>query len=76
MSSSKVTGYRIQLSTSPTFKKGNRSITVKGAAKTSKAIGKLKAKTRYYVRVQTFKNVGGKTYYSAWSAKKGVKTAR
>ena len=74
MSSSKVTGYRIQLSTSPTFKKGNKLITVKGAAKTSKAIGKLKAKKRYYARVQTYKKAGGKTYYSAWSAKKGVRT--
>ena len=38
-----------------------------------KAVGKLKSAKRYYVQLRTFKKIGGLTYYSAWSNKKGVK---
>lgn len=76
MSSSKVTGYRIQLSTSKNFKKANKYVKVKGAAKTSKVVTKLKADKRYYVRIQTYKTVNGKTCYSAWSAKKSAVTRK
>ena len=43
-----------------------------------KTVTKLKAKKRYYVQVRAYRTlkVDGKTktYYSAWSAKKYVKT--
>ncbi len=68
-----ITGYQIQYSTSSTFAKGNKTVTVKGYKKTNKKI-KAAAKTTYYVRVRTYIKVGGKTYYSSWSGKKAVKT--
>ena len=70
----KATGYQIQYSTSSTFAKGNKTVTVKGASKVSKTISKLKSKKKYYVRIRTYKTVNGKKYYSAWSAKKKVTT--
>ncbi len=68
------TGYVIQYSTSSKFASGNKTVTVKGAANVSRTISSLTAKKRYYVRVRTFKTVGRKNYYSAWSAVKNVVT--
>lgn len=67
-------GYQIQLSTSSSFKTGNKTVLVKGVKVTSRKIAKLKAKKTYYVRIRTYKKIGGKTYYSSWSAKKKIKT--
>ena len=70
-----VSGYQVRYSTSSTFKtKYTKTVTVKGYSKTSRTIKGLKAGKKYYVKVRTYKNVDGKTYYSAWSAKKSVKT--
>ena len=66
------TGYQIQYSTSPSFKSGNKTVTVKGTASVSKKIAKLGAGKKYYVRIRTYRTVGKKNYYSAWSAKKTV----
>ena len=41
---------------------------------TSKKITTSKANKTYHVRIRTYKVAGGKTYYSAWSAAKAVKT--
>lgn len=49
------------------------SVTVKGNRITVK-FKKLKRKTAYYVRVRAYKQSGGKTYYSNWTAKKKIKT--
>ena len=68
------TGYQIQYSLSSKFASGNKLVTVAKTGTTSKTISKLKAKKRYYVRVRTYKTVSGTKYYSAWSAKKYVKT--
>ncbi len=70
----KATGYVIQYSTSSKFASGNKTVTVKAAATVSRTISRLTAKKRYYVRVRTYKTVGGKNYYSAWSAVKNVVT--
>lgn len=67
-----ITGYQIQYSTSSDFKKA-KTVTVKGAKKTSKTISKLKSKKKYYVRVRTYKTVNGTKYYSEWSKAKKVK---
>ena len=67
-----VTGYQIQYSTSKAFKSGNKAVTVKGASAVTKTISKLSSKKRYYVRIRSYKTVGGKNYYSAWSAVKNA----
>ena len=67
-------GYEVQYSTSSGFKKGNKKAVIKKAGTISKKIKKLKAKKKYYVRVRTYRVVGGVKYYSAWSKKKSVKT--
>lgn len=69
-----VTGYQIQYSTNKSFKKGNKTVTVKGAKKTSAAVKKLKSKKKYYVRIRTYKTVNGKKVYSSWSSAKTIKT--
>lgn len=68
-----VTGYQIQYSTDKKFKKGNKTITVKGAKKTSTTIKKLKSKKTYYVRIRAYKTSKGNKVYSSWTAKKSVK---
>ena len=67
------TGYQIQYSTKSKFKSA-KTVTVKGYKTTNKAVKKLKSKKKYYVRIRTYKTVKGIKYYSAWSAKKSVKT--
>jgi hypothetical protein len=74
MPKAKVTGYQVQYSTNKTFKTGAKTVTVKGATKTSRKISGLKKTTTYYVRVRTYMSVGGRYYYSKWSAVKSVKT--
>ena len=73
---SQTTGYQIQYSTSPSFKSGNKTVTVKGTGSVSKKIAKLGAGKTYYVRIRIYRTVGKKNYYSAWSAKKSVKTKK
>ena len=75
MSSSVITGYQVQYSLKSNFASGNKTVTIKGYKNVTKAIGKLKAKKCYYVRVRTYKTVGGANYFSPWStAKKSVVT--
>ncbi len=68
--SAQVSGYQIQYSTAKSFS-GAKALKVTGTFKTIKS---LKAKKTYYVRVRTYKKVGSKVYYSAWSAAKKAKT--
>ena len=67
------TGYQIQYSARSNFK-GAGSIYVKKYKATSKAITKLRSGKKYYVRVRTYKNIFGHTYYSDWSKVKTTKT--
>ena len=67
-------GYRIQYSTSSKFKKDTHIKTVKSYKTKSLKVKKIKAKKKYYVRIQTYKTVGGIKYYSGWSKAKSVKT--
>lgn len=67
------TGYQIKYSTSKSFKNAKYK-KVKGFKKTSTTVSKLKNKKIYYVKVRAYKVVGKKTYYSAWSSYKSVKT--
>lgn len=68
-----VTGYQLQYATNAKFTKATTK-TIKGAAKYSLKVANLKAGTKYFVRVRTYKTIGGKNYYSTWSAAKAVKT--
>lgn len=63
------TGYKIQYGLKKNFK-GAKTLTKKSGTVTIK---KLKAKKTYYVRVQTYKKIAGKTYYGKWSGRKAVK---
>ena len=74
------TGYEVQYSTTSNFKKGNKTATVSKNKTTSKSVGKLSAKKKYYVRVRTYKTVkvNGKNIklYSGWSKAKSVTTKK
>lgn len=73
MAKSKIKGYQIRYSTSSKMTKVKIK-NVKGYKKTSMKITRLKAKKKYYVQVRTYMIVNGKSYYSAWSKVKSVKT--
>ena len=68
-----VSGYQIQYSTNSKFTWSGK-VTTKSANTTKCTIKGLGAKKTYYVRVRTYKKVGGKTYYSGWSTVKYKKT--
>ena len=70
------TGYEIQLATDSKFTKNKKTVTVSKNGTTSKAITKLKAKKKYYVRIRTYKTVSGKKYYSSWSKARTVTTKK
>lgn len=70
---SDISGYQIQYGTKSNFSNAKKT-TVKTSTTVKKTIKKLKAKTRYYVRVRTYKTVDGTNCYSEWSTKKSVTT--
>ena len=74
MSSSRITGYQIQLATNSSFTKNKKNVWVKGYKSVSKKVTKLKAKKKYYIKVRTYMTVGGVKYYSEWSNVKTAKT--
>ena len=74
MSTSYITGYQIQYSTSSTFSSGTTTVNAVKYSTVSKTISKLKAKKKYYVRIRTYKIVNSEYYVSPWSAKKYVTT--
>lgn len=66
-SQSGVSGYQIQYSTNPNFKKAK---TVKiHSNKISRTISKLSVGKKYYVRIRAYYKSGKKTYYGNWSRK-------
>lgn len=67
-----ISGYEIQYSTNNKFTKKKKK-TTKFSKKTL-IIAKLNSRKKYYVRIRTYKNVGGTKYYSVWSKTKSVKT--
>lgn len=68
------TGYQIQVSTDSAGKKNVKTYKVSDNKTLSKSISGLKANTKYYVRVRTYKVVSGRDYYSGWSGYKAVTT--
>ena len=74
MASSRISGYQIQVATNKAFTKNRKTVKVTGYLNNKKIITGLKRSKTYYVRIRTYKTVGGKKYYSAWSAVKTEKT--
>jgi hypothetical protein len=72
--SKQTSGYQVMAATNAKFTKNKKSAFVIGASKTSKKMTKLKAKTKYYVKVRTYKTVKGVKYYSDWSKVKTIRT--
>lgn len=70
-----VTGYQVQYSTSSKFtSKTSKIATAKKDKTTAKTVSGLRSKTKYYVRVRTYKTSGKKKKYSSWSSAKSVTT--
>ena len=67
------TGYQIQYSLKKTFKSGVKTKTIKKNKTTSVVLKKLKSKKTYYIRIRTYQNITGETYYSTWSPVKKIK---
>ena len=70
------TGYQVQYSTTKDFSSGVKNINITKNKTTSTTKKKLKAKKKYYVRIRTYKKVGGKKIYSTWSSLKSIKTKK
>ena len=68
-----IKGYEIQFATNSKMSKNKKTVTV-SASSTKKVVKSLKAKTKYWVRIRTYKVVNGKKVYSDWSSKKTMKT--
>ena len=66
-------GYYIQWSTKSDFSNPGHKY-VKDRETLTKTITGLKAKTKYYVRVRTYRGVGNKNYFSKWSSTSTVTT--
>ncbi len=71
-----VTGYKVQYSLNKNFSSNYVTRTVTKNSIISTQFKNLKAKKKYYVRVRTYKKVGGTEYYSNWSAVKTVTTKK
>ena len=67
-------GYQVQYALNKKFTSGKKTKTVKKLSTTSLKVKKLKTRRKYYVRIRVYQKKDGKTYYSAWSKVKSVKT--
>ena len=65
-------GYQITYATNKSFKNA-KSVSV-SSKKTSAVIKNLKKGKNYYVKIRSYKKIGGKKYYSVYSKVKTVKT--
>ncbi|MBR0414838.1 MAG: fibronectin type III domain-containing protein [Clostridia bacterium] len=68
-----VTGYQIQYSTNAKFT-SSKKVTVWSNKTLKTTVTKLTAGKYYYVRIRTFKTIGGTHYFSTWSNTAKVKT--
>ena len=66
-----VSGYYIQYSTDRNFKNGVKKITINQRNKVT--LKKVSSKKTYYVRIASYKKVGGKTYVGSYSTAKKVR---
>ena len=68
-----VSGYEIQFCKSKKFKKSPKIKAVRNNKTSKKTVTKLHRKTKYYVRIRTYKTVNDEKYYSEWSKYKMIK---
>lgn len=61
-----VSGYQVQAALNSSFTSGVKSVTVTKNKTVSTTLSGLKAKGKYYLRIRTYKTVGGKKYWSGW----------
>ncbi len=67
-------GCQLQYSTSKNFnEKSTKELLIKKTS-SAKNVKNLKSKKTYYVRVRTYRKIGGINFYGKWSAVKTVKT--
>ena len=66
-------GYQLMVAKNKKFSKGKKSYKL---TSTSKAVTKLSAGTKYYVRVRAYGKSGKKTVYGKWSKVKTVRTVK
>ncbi|MDO4176475.1 MAG: S8 family serine peptidase, partial [Bacillota bacterium] len=69
-----VSGYQVRYSRNSDMSGASTKTIGTKYYRNTKSVKKLKKKTTYYVQVRTYKTIGGKKYYSAWSSTKSVKT--
>ncbi len=70
-----ITGYQIEYSTDKNFsKRKTKTVDIKKKSTSSHTIKKLKTRTRYYVRIRSYKKNGKDYTYSKWSKTKNTKT--
>ncbi len=74
--SSTASGYQIQCARNKSFTSGKKTVKVKGSSSVSTTIAELASSAKYYVRIRSYKTVGGRTFYSAWSSVKTTTTKR
>ncbi|MHC6247661.1 SEC10/PgrA surface exclusion domain-containing protein [Lactobacillus delbrueckii] len=65
-----VSGYQVRYSTASSMKKAK----TKSTKATKLKVSGLKNKKKYYVQLRSYRKLSGKTYYSAWTKAKTVKT--
>ena len=68
-------GYHIQYATNSSMT-GAKDIMVNNKDTLSKTVTGLSKGKTYYVRIQTFRKVSGKTYWSSWSKAKQIKITK
>ena len=73
----KLSGYQIQYSTKKNFSGKKKTLRVKWTKKSPKVMKKtvegLDPEKTYYIRIRSYKELKGKTYYSAWSITRKLK---
>ena len=72
----RASGYQILYSRNKSFSSGNKAVNVTNAATVSKVIGSLTKGRTYYVKIRSFKKVGGTRYWSVWSSARSVKISK
>ena len=72
--SSIFTGYEVQVATDAAFTKNVKTVKIANAKTYQTNVTGLKAKTTYYVRVRSYHEFEGMTYYGGWSNVKSAKT--
>ncbi|MEE0705607.1 MAG: transglutaminase domain-containing protein [Adlercreutzia sp.] len=74
VSAKKADGYEVRYATNAKMSKAKTQKVTKAKTASVTIKKKIKPATTYYVQVRTYKKVGKKTQYSAWSATKSITT--